>query len=527
MRMTILVKIVLSAAMAALIAGCGGGGSTSGVSASKVSAKGVLNVTNNPNVKGIQLTLVLPADVTVATDPAYTDNRTRAGVVTIPSTSQNSGKISIQVAKYTPASGTDKGMVTVAIVVNNPQIDSFMSDDNFFTITCDVAAGATVSASDFSSKVKLFDAAGAEVTTAVTTTLTVDSTTVSTTTGGSTTGTPAQAALLAGFYNFEYDSYVSGTSFRSAYAISTVSLASDNASLTETWSYWDQTNKAWTATRPSGLPAGTFNNGSDYYLTSSGWINGSSNAQAYTISFNTDGTAVITNTYDGSQAKITVTSTDISGRTVSTALANTPASIFPINSTAPVLPAGSIRYTMIFDQLTDSYDAWDYGSIGTSVTTLSSVPTIFADGNGTSQQVYIDSNSINSYFYALFGSGNSINIYQQAYTGTSLSTPTLIGTTTWAYKTASGQQLLVITIPQALRTQYKLGWDPFFAVINGVVKQGGYQIGGQTSYTNGGTSYNKTVADFIIANFNSAAASPASTGGATLAKALSRAVLGF
>ena len=511
MKIRTFIKIVMMLALLSFIWGCGsGGGGTQGTV--KYAAKSTLSGAFRPSVKGVEITLVLPAGVTVKADAS---GMTLAGVVTAVAPNDVTTANGSILAKYTPASGTIPGKVKIVIARG----DTPFTAGNFFTVVCDVAAGqATPSAADFSCEgLNAFDSNGAVV--PASWSITAGGTTVTGggATGGTGTPTPAQTALSAGFYDFKYSTFFTGTSLVSAYAISAVSLATDNTTLTETWKYWD--GAAWSATRPSGLPAGVFNGGNDYYLTSSGWVQGVAGASDHTIVFNADGTGTLTNKFDGSTAKITVTSMDISGQALGTALANTSAALFPMNSSTLVLPAGSSRYNMTFDQLTDSYTVWDYGSVSSTISVLGDVPTVFAEGS-TSQHVYIDSNTANSYFYALFGSGNSVNIYQQTFTATSSSTPALIGTATWAYKTVYGQQLLVITIPPALRATCKLGGDPLFAVVGGVVKQGEYLIGGQTSYANGGTSYNKTVADFVAANF-----SP--TGTVAAAKAISKAILGF
>lgn len=517
MKIRTFVKIVMMLAVLSFIWGCGSGGVQG--TTNKVAAKSTLAGALSPKVMGVEITLVLPAGVTVKTDAS---GMTLAGVVTTVAPNDVTAANGSVLAKYTPASGTVPGKVKIVVARGSTPF----VPGAFFTVVCDVEAGKSVTATDFTCEgLNAFDASGAVVpaTWSISTGATPITGGATSTTGGTGTATSAQTALAAGFYDFNYSSYNAGTSLATAYAITTVSLATGSNSLTETWSYWDKTNKVWSATAPAGLPPGTFNSGNDYYLTASGWVAGSSGPQSYTIVFNADGTAVITNKIDGSQAKISVTATDISGQPFSTALANTSATLFPLNSTPPPpLPAGSLRYSMTFDQITDSYNVWGYSSIGTSTTQLSDVPTIFAEGNSTSQQVYIDSNSPGVFFYAKFGAGNSVNIYKQTYTATStLSTPVVIGTATWAYKTVSGQQLLMITIPQTLRTANKFGWDPFFAVVNGGVREGAYQIGGQTSYVNGGTSYNKAVADYVVANFNASLAKP------IIGEAISKTILGL
>jgi hypothetical protein len=158
MRLTTVAKIMMVLSMLFLW-GCGSGGNgTSGVA---TIAKNVSLSATNPGVKGIDFTLILPDGVTVA---ANADGSLATGVVTIPANSSNAGKSSVQFGKYTPASASGKGTVRIVIVLNNPQSDSFVNDDNFFTIACTVAAGQPVpAASAYDYVLSVFDADGAPI----------------------------------------------------------------------------------------------------------------------------------------------------------------------------------------------------------------------------------------------------------------------------------------------------------------------------------------------------------------------------
>jgi len=535
MKIRTYIKSVILLAALSFVWGCGsgGGGATGTATTGTFVSKATLSGTPSPSVKGIEIILNLPVGVTVKTLDA---NGTVAdGVIAFPNSSTNAGKIGLKTAKFTAATGTQTtGKLDIVIMVNNPQTDSFVADDNFFTVTCDVAAGVTVSSTSitFGGAPILYDANGAILLLPVKGAITVDGTAGTPIAGGIS----AQAALTSGLYTFKYDSYLAGVVYHANrspnirvvnyfpgyFAIEAIGLATDGSnSLTESWNYWDYTLGTvggWTTTRPTYLPPGTFNGGSDYYLTPSGWVSGSSGPSGFTASFSADNTTTtITNKYDGSQAQISTTAMDISGLKLSTVAANTPFVPFLNTSTAQkVLPAGSVLYKMSFTQTTDSYNVWDNGSV-ISASALADVPT-----SSPSPYINIDNNSGNIEFFAQFDTttGNTVKIFMQDYS-TSPPIVTQIGTAPWAITTVSGQQLLLITIPQTLRDSYKLGGDPFFAVINGGVKQGVRKIGGQISYSDGGTSFNKVVADYVVTNFNLIAAS------VTVARPISLAILGF
>lgn len=170
MKIRILIQAVMAAGLLVFIGGCGSGGGTS--ANGKYVSKSTLAGTINPNVKGIEITLVLPSGVTVATDPTKTDGSTAQGVVSIPVTSPNAAKGATIAAKYTPASATPDNRGRVMIGVFSVSANSFEAGD-FFTVVCDVAPRDTqITAGDFSTEgLKAYDMNGAEIITGATASL--------------------------------------------------------------------------------------------------------------------------------------------------------------------------------------------------------------------------------------------------------------------------------------------------------------------------------------------------------------------
>jgi hypothetical protein len=225
-----------------------------------------------------------------------------------------------------------------------------------------------------------------------------------------------------------------------------------------------------------------------------------------TVTFNSDGSASLTNPTVGLSSKITVTSVDISNQSI--AVGYPKYSDWPISTSGNLFPSGSIRYDIVDTPLNDNYSIWWNTGV---TTTLASVPSTNA---GT--YISIDSPSSTNYYCTLSTTSNSAAIYAQ-----SISVPTQIGTATWAITTVYGQQILEVSIPTAVRTQYQLGGNPIVAIINGSAWIGSHAFANVTDNGGGGVLINKTALDFLKANFNSALAKP-------LAKAsISKALLGL
>ncbi|GEM_PF-3372009 len=288
----------------------------------------------------------------------------------------------------------------------------------------------------------------------------------------------AQSVLQSGIFLPKINSYGGTTGSTMAYAIERVGLATDGVSLTGAYTYYDPAPATWTTTRPTGYPATLFAYGTDYYLTASGWVSGGDGPQNSTFASNSDGSATLTNKTNSSAFKLTVTAIAISGQTIAAQGAGT--AWWPILSTAGVFPTGSIRYDMTWTNLSDSYTLWGSNLIPLPTgTTLDQVPSYM-------QQVYVDSNNHSINYSAKFlSTGSTVEFYQQTMVSgqTTQPTPVLIGSGSYAIVTVSGQQILEITIPSALRTQYKLGGNPIFSIVGGAIYGGSHEVPG-VSYSN-------------------------------------------
>lgn len=174
-----------------------------------------------------------------------------------------------------------------------------------------------------------------------------------------------------------------------------------------------------------------------------------------------------------------MTSTDVSGQTIAAQGASLDDWIF--KSTAGVFPSGSIRYLMSMTNITDSYELWSDSLFG-STTTLSQIPS-------TNNSIYVESSNDQNYnYYALFvNGGTTVDFYQQP--NGSTSSALKIGSGSYAYITIHGQEILEITIPPTLRSQYKLGGNPIYGTINGIVYEGDHDLPG-VNYDSGGTGWN-------------------------------------
>ncbi len=299
------------------------------------------------------------------------------------------------------------------------------------------------------------------------------------------TASPAQVAMQAGIYSTDMSTYQSGATSVAAYAVERVGLATDGITLTDTYTYYDPTLPGWTSTRPTAFPTNIFSNGgAKYFLSTSGtWVSGSDGPQYYSSTFNSDGTVTVTNNSagtSGNSGNITITPTDVSGQATITAATSLS---WPVNSTA-IFPSGSIRYNMVWTSVKDTYSLNSSNIISSSITNLNQVP-------ATVSQVYIDHNGSVSY-YAQFTGGTTVTLFQ----GAGIS----IGTSSYAINTVNGQQILEITIPDSLRSQYLLGGNPICAIVGGNLYAGKHIAAGSIDYSNGGESWNLTAIQFLENN---------------------------
>lgn len=304
---------------------------------------------------------------------------------------------------------------------------------------------------------------------------------------------------------FEFNSNWTGTS--NFYYIQKIYLPASGSNLAESiTSYLDPVSKMWSATAPANFPPQQ----GDYVLTATGWQMNVDMPSSYTMAFNTDGSATISNAVSGESAQMTLTAVDVSGQAI-------PQVGFPLLSGAGAFPAGSLRYDMTWNTLVGSYALWDSwgNSLGTDLTLIpGQFPT-----SSQYNSMYIDSNGANQYYGQFIGgASNVVNIYQM---GTTTTTPTLVGTATYSIVTVLGKQILEVAIPAALRTQYSLGNNPIFAVApTGYIYRGEHSLPG-ISFSNGQGGYNQTAINHIQNNIDTALAK------AVVAKKLSKAVLGF
>jgi len=100
-------QLLLVSVVMLVLWGCGGSSSQPGAG-NKFIGKSVL-ATVNPNVGGIEMTLVLPAGVTVNAD---SNGLTQTGVVTVMAPNDVTTGNGSVMALYTPAAGTSAGKVS-------------------------------------------------------------------------------------------------------------------------------------------------------------------------------------------------------------------------------------------------------------------------------------------------------------------------------------------------------------------------------------------------------------------------------
>ena len=292
-----------------------------------------------------------------------------------------------------------------------------------------------------------------------------------------TSGTAFKDALASGFYGLSPNgNNGAGTYY---YQSGLDILNQDGATLSESTSSWDSVAQLWSAPVPSS------GNGNHLRLSSTGWVAVSDDLPA-NISFNSDGSATATAKGDQSQQRMTLSIVELAGVPIAAAGVST---AIPILPGALVFPAGSRRYDMTQTQITESYRTSGQNSVQSSVTTLAGIP-------GSYPTLSVKSQSDGPYqFQVTFGSGNSVNIAQQ-YNG---GAPSYIGSGSWDIRNVLGEEILVVTIPAALRASYKIGPDPFFAIVNGVITGGEHYAVG---YLAADSTFNQAAMDHLKLNLN-------------------------
>ncbi|MDD2853128.1 MAG: hypothetical protein PHY09_14685 [Desulfuromonadaceae bacterium] len=322
-----------------------------------------------------------------------------------------------------------------------------------------------------------------------------------------TTVVSTSEMLVSGLYYIDSNSYESSTAYLEAYATVGITLASDGTSLAPTYTYYDRTTGTWSTTLPSGVPAGLFDESSDYALTATGWVSKSGGPEGVTLSFNSDGSVTLTDKVGSGSNKMSVTASDISGQTISSQGAVL--SWWPFLSNAGVFPSGSKRYNATWTTLTESFDLWGGDSVP-SVSSISEIPNSGESG-------WIDSNDGAADYYALFVSGSTtVDIHKWS---SVTSQDVKIGTGSYAISTVSGQQILEITIPSALRAQYALGGNPIFGIVGNTVYHGVHNIPG-SNYGNSNYFWNSVAIQHLRNIINTSVAKP------VMAKSISKAILG-
>jgi hypothetical protein len=128
------------------LAGCGGGGGGNGNAAPtkavvKMSTQGTVPMSST--IGGVQLTLVLPAGVTVNADS--TTGKTDSGVVVASGVATGAD---VYWGTYTPATASADGTLEIKIANSQTGFDT----GEFVTVTCDLAAGVVPKATEFAVK---------------------------------------------------------------------------------------------------------------------------------------------------------------------------------------------------------------------------------------------------------------------------------------------------------------------------------------------------------------------------------------
>ena len=317
---------------------------------------------------------------------------------------------------------------------------------------------------------------------------------------GSNATNPIAAALQAGFYSLNSDSYTTNGSNVSTTVYSYDLISYLGNIMNDSQTFFSPATGGWTTTAPAGITS------TRYGLSATGWVQVTGGGpNGYNIVFNNDGSATLFDPIEGTASRLTLASDDISKQTIASVFGT---ASLPVTSGSASFPSGSTAYSITMSQYDDSYEIWAQQG---ALTSLVGTP-------GAVQQVFIDqqNNNSNTDYYCTFdASGSTATIYQSS-NGTSSS----IGSATWAITTVAGKQIIEISIPAAIRTQYQLAGNPIVTIMNGYAWIGSHTLPG-TSKNQGAPGLNLTALNFLKSQFSVPLAKAAAK------RAVSRTILGF
>lgn len=265
--------------------------------------------------------------------------------------------------------------------------------------------------------------------------------------------------------------------------------------------HFTRMNGAWVADSDTESP--------DFVLTATGWQEFSDSAANYTVTFNADGSTLLTHTVTGFQETLSAVELDLSGKSHQSIAG--PLAELLVNSAA-LFPQGAKGYKLTFvpQQEVYSVDTWT-NSAGLDdnyvrywnqnqeiiLTSLDQVQSAFAQGSGN--YLHLDGNAgVN--LAVQFGREGQLYCFKQPWDWTK-PTVTLEKPGTWTSVQVMGQTFIKLLVPDLYKAGFNLDGDPLLVVKDGVVKRGDYRPAGKVVLEKE-LNFNKLAFDSLAGNLN-------------------------
>lgn len=271
--------------------------------------------------------------------------------------------------------------------------------------------------------------------------------------------------------------------------------------------HFTRMNGAWQADGDTESP--------DFILTATGWTEYSDGASSYTVTFNADGSALLTHAATGHQEILSAVELDLGGKSHQT-IAGPLAKL--LVDPAVIFPAGAKGYKLTFVPQQELYtvETWT-NSAGAddnylrywnqnqevSLTSLSQVQGVFAAGSGN----YLPLDGENGANLAVqFGSDGKLSCFKQPWDWRQAPEP-LEKSGSWTEVSVMGQTFIKLLVPDVYKAGFGLEGDSFLVVKDGLVRRGEYLPAGKVVVEDQ-LNFNKLAFDSLAGNLDYAFVPP-------------------
>ncbi len=248
----------------------------------------------------------------------------------------------------------------------------------------------------------------------------------------------------------------------------------------------------------------------DWILKDGAWTTYSDRASSFTIVFNVDGSALLTQKDSGHQEILRAVEIDLSGKPHSLVAGE---HLELLLNAAAVFPAGTKGYQLTFMPLQDMYSLYSWtddqgqdqnsirywnGSAEQAVASLEELKQAFAKDSGNYVEIEWTEQGVS--LAGQFGSNGVLYLFERSY---DFSQPVrlLAKTGSWSQVTVQGVAMIKVAIPDVYRANYGMREIPFFVVRDGKARRGEYSPA-NVAEADSEFNVNKIGFDSLLANLN-------------------------